>query len=83
MYIIQFSILFPLFLAPSNAAYSKAASVNEVFIKEEPFNDALDSVKAEQNHLIKREESIDIKHESLLNEDKHCTSLLVSALKSS
>jgi hypothetical protein len=79
---ISFSIVFPFFLASSNAGQSTAASVAEVIIKEELINDAVHSVTAEQYHLIKREESIDIKHEPLRSEDEPWTSLLVSALKS-
>jgi Ni,Fe-hydrogenase I cytochrome b subunit len=83
MFIIEFSILFCFFFVTSDTEHSKTASVNEVFIKEELIDDAVDSVKSEQYYLIKKEESIDVKHEPLLSEDEPCTSLMVSALRSS
>lgn len=67
------------FSGSANNDQFKTAPVSEVYIKEEPIDDAVVSTADDQYHLLKREECIDIKHEPQLNEDQHIIPFLVSS----
>jgi hypothetical protein len=62
--------------------HSTTPSIQEVYIKEEPIDDAVASdavasTSQEQHMGIKREEVIDIKHEPITSDDKdHCLDLV-------
>jgi hypothetical protein len=49
------------------------AAINEVYIKEELIDDAMASVSSVQQQMIKREDSIDIKHEPLPTKGGNCS----------
>jgi hypothetical protein len=53
-----------------NIVHAAVAPIDEVSLKKEPNNDdAVASTSWEQHIVVKREESIDIKHEPLLSKD--------------
>jgi hypothetical protein len=56
----------------------ESASAHDVYIKEEPTDDAEASVSGEQLLVIKKQESIDLKHEPLSTEEATNSLNLVS-----
>jgi hypothetical protein len=61
-----------------NDVYKSSLPVNEIYIKEEPIDDAVASSSRGQHMVVKREESIDIKHETPASENENCNLNFVS-----
>lgn len=69
-----------IFSDPVKNAHNTNAAINdicEVYIKEEPMDDVVTSMSQEKNELIKMEDLIDIKHETLIITDANCSISMV------
>jgi hypothetical protein len=61
-----------------NDVHNSSLPVNEIYIKEEPIDDAVASTSGEQHLLIETEEYIDIKDEPLTSDNTNSRPDLVS-----